>query len=150
RRSHHNPPWRSFRQAKTGRQKMTVVFREQDANPEALHGSKIAVLGYGNLGRPVAHNLRDSGVDILVGNMDDDYALQGHHDGFDVMGLAEAASVATIKLLLLPDEIMPEVYINYVSPTLRPGDTLVFASGYNVTFGFIEPPPFVDVLMIAP
>ncbi len=129
---------------------MTIVYREQDANSAALDGLRLAVLGYGNLGRPMALNLRDSGLSVLIGNIDDDYANQAARDGFDVVDLAEAARTANVTLLMLPDEVMPEVYLASISPTLRPGDTLVFASGYNVTFGFIEPPPFVDVVLIAP
>jgi ketol-acid reductoisomerase len=129
---------------------MAVIFREGDANPAALSGSRVAVLGYGNLGRSFALNLRDSGLTPIIGNADDEYALQAHRDGFEIVSIAEAAKAADIKLLLLADEVMPEVYIAEISPVLQPGDTLVFASGYNVTFGFIEPPPFVDVLLIAP
>src|SRR5512140_3343583 len=129
---------------------MPIVYHEQDADLAVLAGCRIAVIGYGNLGRPFAQNLRDSGLTVMIGNIDDDYALQAHRDGFDVLDIAETAQKASIKLLLLPDEIMPEVYLNDISPTLHPGDTLLFASGYNIAFGFIEPPPFVDVVMVAP
>jgi ketol-acid reductoisomerase len=129
---------------------MTVIYREQDASLTALDGRRIAVIGYGHLGRPFALNLRDRGLDVIVGNIDDDYAIQAHRDGFDVVDIAEAAQKSNIKLLMLPDEILPEVYLASISPSLRPGDTLLFASGYNVAFGFVEPPPFVDVVMVAP
>src|ERR1700690_3074571 len=129
---------------------MTTIFREGDADRAALDGCQIAVIGYGNLGRPMALNLRDSGLNVIVGNVDDAYKAQATQDGFETMGLSEAATVADVKLLLLPDEAMPDLYMKHISPTLRPGHTLVLASGYNVTFGFIEPPPFVDVLLLAP
>jgi ketol-acid reductoisomerase len=129
---------------------MTVLYRERDANPRGLDGSRIAVIGYGNLGRPLALNLRDSGLNVIVGTIEDDYAAQARIDGFYVVGMAQAANIAEIKLMMLPDEAMPEAYLAHVAPTLRPGHTLVFASGYNVAFGFIEPPPFVDSLLIAP
>ncbi|MEP7287103.1 MAG: ketol-acid reductoisomerase [Chloroflexota bacterium] len=129
---------------------MSVVYRESDATLEALNDCRIAVIGYGNLGRPFALNLRDSGVNVIVGNVDDDYAAQARRDGFQVMGVSEAARIADFKLMLLPDEAMPEVYLNHISPNLKPGHTLLFASGYNVAFGFIEPPPFVDILLLAP
>jgi ketol-acid reductoisomerase len=129
---------------------LTILYREHDADLAALEGLRLAVIGYGNLGRPVALNLRDSGLNVLIGNVDDDYATQAVRDGFDVADVGEAASAANIKLLLLPDEAMPDVYLAHISPTLKPGDALVFASGYNIAFGFIEPPPFIDVLMIAP
>jgi ketol-acid reductoisomerase len=129
---------------------MTAIYHEQDANPAALNDCRFAMLGYGNLGRPMALNLRDSGLKVVIGNVEDQYAEQARQDRFEVLGLAQAARGADIKILMLPDEAMPELYISDISPSLRPGDTLVFASGYNVAFGFIEPPPFVDVLMIAP
>jgi ketol-acid reductoisomerase len=129
---------------------MTVIYREQDASLNALKGYRMAVIGYGNLGRPFALNLRDSGLDVIVGNIDDDYAVQAHRDGFDVVDIAEAAQKCSVKLLMLPDEVLPEVYLASISPSLRPGDTLLFASGYNIAFGFVEPPPFVDVVMVAP
>ena len=129
---------------------MTVIYRENEANPRALDGCQVAVLGYGNLGRPMALNLRDSGLKLIVGSNDEPSTNQARADGFEVVEISEAASRADIKLLMLPDEAMPEVYMRNVFPTLRPGHTLVFGSGFNVAFGFIEPPPFVDVLLVAP
>src|SRR5258708_13221477 len=129
---------------------MTPIYREDAADPAALDGCQIAVIGYGNLGRPMALNLRDSGLNVIVGNMDDAYKAQAMQDGFQTMGLSEAATVADIKLLMLPDEAMPDLYLKHISPTLRPGHTLVFASGYNVTFGFIQPPPLSAVLFLTP
>src|SRR4051812_18564819 len=129
---------------------MPKVYRERDANPTALEGSRIAVLGYGNLGRALAWNLRDHGQSIVVGNIEDDYGFQARVDGFPILSLSEAAQVGDIKLMLLPDELLPEVYLNHIAPSLKPGHTLLFASGYTVAFGFIEPPPFVDVVLLAP
>jgi ketol-acid reductoisomerase len=129
---------------------MTVVYHENAAQIEALDDCRIAVLGYGNLGRPFALNLRDSGIKVIIGNMDDEYAEQARYDGFEVMSISEAARNADFKLMMMPDEAMPEVYLNQIAPSLAPGHSLVFGSGYNVAFGFIEPPPFVDVLLLAP
>jgi ketol-acid reductoisomerase len=129
---------------------MTAIYRESDATFTPLNGRQIAIIGYGNVGRPMALNLRDSGLTVIIGNVDDTYGAQARDDGFAVFGLAEAARIADIKMLLLPDEVMPEVYLKFISPSLKTGDMLMFASGYNIAFGFIEPPPFVDVVMIAP
>lgn len=129
---------------------MTVLYHEADGDLAVLAGRRIAVIGYGNLGRPVALNLRDSGLRVLIGNMPDDYGAQARQDGFEVVTIAEAARRSEIVLMLLPDEAMSEAYAQAISPTLQPGDALVFASGYNVAFGFIEPPPFVDCVLIAP
>ncbi len=129
---------------------MTVLFREADADLSVLANKRISVIGYGNLGRPVALNLRDSGLTVLIGNRADEYGTQARQDGFEVVTIPEAARRSEIVLLLLPDEVIPEAYAQSVSPTLKRGDMLVFASGYNVAFGFIEPPPFVDSVLIAP
>jgi len=116
----------------------------------ALVDRRIGVLGYGSLGRPVALNLRDSGLKVIIGSLADGYAAQAQADGFEVTTLTEAARRADIVWLLVPDEAMAEVYVQHVSPTLKPGKALVFASGYSVTFGFVEAPPFVDAVLIAP
>ncbi len=129
---------------------MTVIYHESDARINALEGLHLAVLGYDRLARSFALNLQDSGLDLIVGSNDEKMVAQARTDGFEVRNLAEAARSAEIKLLLVPDETMSEVYLTHVSPGLRAGDTLVFASGYSVAFGFVEPPPFVDVIMVAP
>jgi len=129
---------------------MTTVYRESDADPTVLVGRQVAVLGYGSLGRPIALNMRNSGLSVLIGSLADEYAAQATSDGFVVVPLAEAADHAEIIWMLLPDEAMAEAYSQHVSQALSPNDTLVFASGYSLTFGFIEPPPFVDTVLIAP
>ncbi len=129
---------------------MTVMYHNSDANLGLLMDRTIAILGYGNMGRAMALNLRDSAFPVLVGNPSDSYAEQAYRDGFEVMSIAEAAARADIILMLLPDEIGPQIYVQDIAPNLRPDDVLIFASGYNVAFGFIEPPPFVDVVLIAP
>jgi ketol-acid reductoisomerase len=129
---------------------MAVVYRDSDANLGLLMDKKIAVLGYGNMGRPFALNLRDSAFPVVIGNRSDPYAEQAYRDGFEVTSIAEAAARSDTMFVMLPDEIAPQVYLHEMAPNLRPNDTLVFASGYNVAFGFIEAPPFVDVVLIAP
>src|SRR5258708_35103787 len=108
---------------------MTVIYREHEANPKALEGCQVAVLGYGNLGRPLALNMRDSGLKLIVRSNDESSSSLARSDGFEVVEISEAASLADVKLLMLPDEAMPDVYLRYVFPTLRPGHTLVFGSG---------------------
>lgn len=129
---------------------VTRLYREDDANLSLLARKRIALIGYGNLGRPVALNLRDSGLRLLVGNLEDIYAERARTDGFEVLTIDQAAQRADVLWMLVPDEVMPRVYLEMISPSLKKGDTLVFASGYNVAFGFIEPPTFVDVIMVAP
>lgn len=129
---------------------MTVIYRESHADLALLIPRRIAVLGYGQMGRAFALNLRDSAFGVLVGNRDDEYAERAYRDGFEVTSIADATERADVLLLTLPDEIAPQVYLQDVAFGLSQGDVLVFASGYNVAFGFIEPPPFVDVVLVAP
>ncbi len=129
---------------------MATLYRDADASLEALAGEKLAVLGYGNQGRAQALNLRDSGLDVIVGNLDDAYAAQARDDGFEVHSIAEAAAAADAVLLLVPDEFMAEVYQADVAPHLAPGNLIDFASGYNVAFGLIRPPEFADTVLVAP
>jgi len=125
------------------------IYRAGDALPGALAGETVAVLGYGNLGRSAALNLRDSGVKVRIGNRDDEYADQARADGFEVVPLATAAG-ADIVFVLLPDEVIPEVFARDVAPELRPGSAVAFGSGYSVAFGLVHPPETVDVLLVAP
>lgn len=126
------------------------LFTEKDADPQALNGEKVGILGYGNLGRPFALNLRDSGVkDIVIGNIQDAYADQAHAEGFTVVSLAEA-SHRDIVLILLPDEVIPEVFGPEIATNLTPHSAIVFASGYNLAYGLIQPPRVVDILLLAP
>ena len=125
------------------------VYRTGDVPPGALDGESIAVLGYGNLGRSAALNLRDSGVKVRVGNRDDEYAERARAEGFEVVPLATAAG-NDIVFVLLPDEVIPKVFSHDVAPGLRPGSAVAFGSGYCLAFGLVKPPPTVDVLLVAP
>jgi len=126
-------------------------FTAKDVDPGALDGERIAVLGYGHLGRPFALNLRDSGVtSLVIGNVADEYAEKAVADGFTVLPPSEAASSSDIVFVLLPDEVIPEVFAAGLAPNLSPGSAIVFASGYTLAYGLIEPPAGVDVLLLAP
>jgi len=129
---------------------MSRIYHDEDASLEPLAGTTAAVLGYGNQGRSQALNLRDSGCDVIVGNIDDAYRERAVREGFETRPIAEAAEAADVILLLTPDEVMPDVYERDVAPGLRAGDLLDFASGYNVAFGLIEAPAEVDVVLVAP
>jgi ketol-acid reductoisomerase len=132
-------------------------FTSKDAAPGALAGERITVLGYGNLGQPFALNLRDSGVSssgedccLVVGNIPDEYTQKAQEDGFIVLPIGQATARADIILVLLPDEVIPEAFTTEIAPNLSPGSAIVFASGYTLAYGLIEPPPGVDVLLLAP
>jgi ketol-acid reductoisomerase len=129
---------------------MTIIYQDDDADIRYLQQRQIALIGYGNLGRSFALNLRDSGLDITIGNVRDRYLTLAQNDGFVVRPIAEAVSHADTILLIIPDEVMSQVYLEQIAPHLRTGDMLIFASGYNVAYGFIEPPAYVDAGLIAP
>ena len=122
-----------------------------NAPADALQTERIAVLGFGHLGRPFSQNLRDSGVtDLVVGNIADEYAEQARAQGFEVLPIAEATARADICLVLLSDEVIPEIFESEIAPNLKPGAAIVFASGYTLAYGLITPPPGIDVLLLAP
>jgi len=125
------------------------VYRAADAPPGALAGESVAVLGYGNLGRTAALNLRDSGVKVRIGNREDTYAEQARAESFEVVPIATAAA-ADVVYVLLPDEVIPTLFDSDVAPALRPGSAIAFGSGYSLAFGLIHPPASVDVLLVAP
>ncbi len=129
---------------------MVTIYRDDDADPAALDGTTFGVIGYGNQGRAQALNLRDSGHDVVVGCPPDAYRERAEADGLEAVGVAEAAARGDIVLLLIPDEVQAQVYAESIAPGLREGNALDFASGYNIYFGRIEPPEFVDVIMVAP
>jgi ketol-acid reductoisomerase len=131
------------------RSKPVTMFCAADVPADALAGEAVAVLGYGNLGRTAALNLRDSGVKILIGNRDDEYAARARAEGFEVASLA-VASTADVVFVLLPDEVIPEVFPQDIAPALRPGSAIAFGSGYSLAFGLVAPPDTVDVLLVAP
>jgi ketol-acid reductoisomerase len=129
---------------------MATIYHDEDGTLEPIAGKTLAIVGYGNQGRSQALNLRDSGQRVLVGNVDDAYRRNAIADGFEPLPIREAATRADAIFMLVPDEVMPEVYRRDVEPGLTRGKILVFAHGYNVAFGLIEPPAEVDVVMIAP
>ena len=136
--------------ARSGSQQSQVtVYCAADVPTDALVGEAVAVLGYGNLGRTAALNLRDSGVKLLVGNREDEYAVRARDEGFEVVSIAEAAT-ADIVFVLLPDEVIPDAFARDIAPALRAGSTVAFGSGYGLAFGLVHPPDSVDVVLVAP
>lgn len=126
-----------------------TVYRSGDGDPEVLAGRTVAVIGYGNLGAAMAGNLRDSGVRVVVGNIDDGYRSRAAQDGFEVTDIAHASS-ADVVYVLIPDEEIPGVFAAVIAPSLRAGAAVCLASGYVLAFGLVAPPPGVDVLLLAP
>lgn len=129
---------------------MTQIYREADATPELLKQLRVAVIGYGNQGRSQALNLRDSGANVVIGNIDDDYRTRAIEEGFSVLPIAEAVRQSDAIVMLLPDEVLNEVFPRDVIPGLTRGKLVSFASGYGVTYGTIKPPADIDVVLLAP
>lgn len=126
-------------------------FTEGDAIPGALEGERVAVIGYGHLGRALAHNLRDTGLEqLVVGNIADEYAELAAREGFSVLPIGEAVTTSDIALILLPDEIIPEVFAAEIAPNLTTRSAITFASGYTLAYDLVKPPAEVDVLLLAP
>jgi ketol-acid reductoisomerase len=111
---------------------------------------RIAVIGYGNQGRSQALNMRDSGLSVVIGNVEDGYAERARQEGFEVFSIERATKEADIVFMLIPDEVQPAVFRASVEPYLKRGGSVVFASGYNYFFHTLEVPEHANVLMIAP
>jgi len=126
------------------------LLKDDSATLRPLEGRTVAVLGYGNQGRAQALNLRDSGVRVIVGNRDDSYRGQAVADGFEPLSIRDAAAMGDVLLVLTTDESQPLIWDEQIAPGLRGGDTLVWASGYNVGYGLIVPPKDTDIVMVAP
>jgi len=130
---------------------MTKIYYDKDADLSYLKDKVVTFVGYGNQGRAQALNMRDSGIEnIIVGNIDDEYKQKAIADGFETYDIATACKKGDIMFILIPDEVAPEVYKKDIEPNLEAGNVLNFASGYNITYKFIEPPKDVDVIMVAP
>ncbi len=130
---------------------MAKVYYDEDADISVLDEKSIGIIGYGNQGRAQALNIRDSGIsNIVIGTARDETFTQAQKDKFKVDDIPEVAIASDILFLLIPDEIMPQVYREEIEPHLEPGNVLNFASGYNITFNHIVPPDKVDTIMVAP
>ena len=129
---------------------MARIFHDTDAPLEPIKDKKIAVVGYGNQGRAWAQNLRDSGLDVLVGTVADDSRKAAATDGFEAHDVADAVREADVVCLLIPDEVMDEAVASHIKDALRPGAAICFASGYAVAYGEVGLPNDVDVVLVAP
>ncbi|WP_050182561.1 ketol-acid reductoisomerase [Domibacillus robiginosus] len=129
---------------------MTKVYYNGDINEAVLSNKTVAIIGYGSQGHAHALNLRESGVNVVVGLRPGKSFDQATADGFDVKTVREASAVADIIMILLPDEYQTAVYKAEIEPELQEGNALAFAHGFNVHFNQITPPANVDVFLAAP
>ncbi len=130
---------------------MAQMFYDDDADLALIQGKNVAVLGYGSQGHAHALSLRDSGVDVRVGLPEGSKSRsKAVAEGLRVLTPAEAVEEADVIVILAPDHKQRQLYTEAVEPNITPGDTLVFGHGFNIRFGYITPPPGVDVFMVAP
>ncbi len=129
---------------------MAKVYYDQDADLSVLQGKTVAVIGYGSQGHAQAQNLRDCGVDVIIGLRQGKSWEQAKEDGFDVYEVHEAAKRAQVIQILLPDELHAKVYRDHIEPHLNAGDALVFSHGFSIHFEQVVPPKDVDVVLVAP
>ena len=128
-----------------------TIYHEQDCDPSIIQGKKVAIIGYGSQGHAHALNLMDSGCDVRVGLREgSSSADKAREAGLKVTDMATAAEEANVIMVLTPDETQPAVYKEFVEPNLEAGDTLCFAHGFNIHYGYIKAPEDVNVIMIAP
>lgn len=130
---------------------MAKIYYDKDADLNILKGKKIAVIGFGSQGHAQAQNLRDSGVDVVVAEVEGtaNYEL-AKRLGFEPTSADEATKKGDIVHLLVPDVIQPKVYERFIAPSLSSGKALVFSHGFNIHYGQIIPPADIDVYMVAP
>jgi ketol-acid reductoisomerase len=127
------------------------VFYDDDADLSLLDGKTVAILGYGSQGHAHALNLKDSGVDVIVGlRSDSDSVSKAQQDGLEVTDVADAASRGDVVMVLLPDERHHDVWNESIKDGVAPGNTLLFGHGFSVHYGEVDPPAEVDVALVAP
>ncbi|MEH2249839.1 ketol-acid reductoisomerase [Nostoc sp.] len=135
----------------TGDASMARMYYDEDANLDLLAGKTIAIIGYGSQGHAHALNLKDSGLNVIVGLYPGSKSVEkAEAAGLTVKNVADAANAADFIMILLPDEVQKTIYKNEIEPNLEEGNVLAFAHGFNIHFGQIVPPANVDVVMIAP
>lgn len=127
------------------------VFYDEDADLSIIRGKRVAVIGYGSQGHAHANNLKDSGVDVVVGLREGSSSAQkAEKAGLEVADVPLAVRDADVVMVLVPDELQANIYKEQIEPNLKRGAALLFAHGFNIHFGFIEPREDMDVFMIAP
>ena len=129
---------------------MAKVFFDEDADLSHLEGKVIGCIGYGHQGHAQSQNLRDNGLEVIIGNIQDHFAEDAKKAGFKVKSIDDVAKESDIIMMLISDEAHAEVYKNSIAPHLKKGMILDFAHGYSVNFKLIVPPPDIYVILVAP
>ena len=127
------------------------IYYDKDANPDLLRDKQIAVIGYGSQGFAQSNNLKDSGCNVTVGLRNGSASWQkAENAGLRVLPVARAAAEADIVMMLVPDELAPDIYAREVAESITPGKYLAFSHGFSIHYNFIEPPRDANVFMVAP
>jgi len=130
---------------------VTDIKYDKDADLSIIQGKKVAVVGYGSQGHAHAQNLRDSGVEVVVAlKPGSKSTAKAEEAGFQVMSTPEATAWADVIVVLAPDQHQRGLYAEDIAPNLSDGKALVFGHGFNIRFGYIQPPQGVDVILVAP
>ena len=130
---------------------MARIFYQEDCNLSLLEGKTIAIIGYGSQGHAHALNLKESGCHVIIGLYKGSKSwAKAEAQGFEVYTADEAAKLADIIMILINDELQADMYKRDIEPNLEEGNMLMFAHGFNIHYGCITPPKYVDVTMIAP
>ena len=127
------------------------IYYDKDANPQILRDKQIAIIGYGSQGFAQANNLKDSGCNVTVGLRQESASWsRAEQAGLRVLPVAQAAAEAEVVMMLVPDELAPEIYAREVAESITPGKYLAFSHGFSIHYNFIEPPADANVFMVAP
>ena len=130
---------------------MATVYYDKDADLSLLKGKKIAIIGYGSQGHAHAQNLKDSGMDVVIGLQEGSKSkAKAEADGLKVASVADATKGADVIMILAPDTLQARIYNDSIAPNLKSGATLMFGHGFNIHYKTIQPPANVDVSMVAP
>jgi ketol-acid reductoisomerase len=130
---------------------VTEIFYDKDADLSLIQAKKVAVVGYGSQGHAHALNLRDSGVDVVIGLKEGSKSIaKAQEAGFTVLSVAEATAQSDVIVLLAPDQFQRHIYRDDIAPSLKQGATLVFGHGFNIRYDYIQAPDGVDVILVAP
>ena len=130
---------------------MIKKYYDKDCNLDLLKDKTVAIIGYGSQGHAHALNLKESGVNVIVGLKEDSKSVEAaKSQGLTVMNVSDAAKASDIVMMLVPDEVSADIYNQQVAPHMKKGDVLMYAHGFNIHYNLVIPSEDIDVIMVAP